>query len=49
MLFYQTFDHETYHVIHFGADIVFRALQDEWLRNLTIMRAHWQRETVVHW
>ena len=31
------------------ADIVFRALQDEWVRNLTIMRARWCAKTVVHW
>ena len=31
------------------ADIVFRALQDEWGRNLTIMRARWCAKTVVHW
>ena len=31
------------------ADIVFRTLRDEWLRNLTIMRARWRAKTVVHW
>lgn len=31
------------------ADIVFRTLQDEWVRNLTIMRARWRAKTVVHW
>ena len=31
------------------ADIVFRTLQDEWMRNLTIMRARWRTKTVVHW
>jgi hypothetical protein len=31
------------------ADIVFRALQDELVRNLTIMRARWRAKTVVHW
>ena len=31
------------------ADIVFRTLQDEWVRNLTIMRARWRAKSVVHW
>ena len=31
------------------ADIVFRTLQDEWVRNITIMRARWRAKTVVHW
>ena len=31
------------------ADIVFRALQNKWVRNLTIMRARWRAKTVVHW
>ena len=31
------------------ADIVFCTLQDEWLRDLTIMRALWRARTVVHW
>ena len=31
------------------ADIVFRTLQDEWVRNVTIMRARWRAKTVVHW
>ena len=31
------------------ADIVFRTLQDEWMRNLTIMRVRWRTKTVVHW
>jgi len=31
------------------ADIVFRVLQDEWMRNLSLMRARWRAETVVHW
>jgi hypothetical protein len=31
------------------ADIVFRTLRDQWLRNLTIMRARWCAKTVVHW
>ena len=31
------------------ADIVFRTLQDKWVRNLTIMRARWRAKTVVHW
>ena len=31
------------------ADFVFRTLRDEWLRNLTIMRARWRAKTVVHW
>ncbi len=31
------------------ADIVFRALQGEWARNLTIMRARWRAKTVIYW
>ena len=31
------------------ADIVFRTLQDEWVRNLTVMRARWRAKTVVYW
>ena len=31
------------------ADIVFRTLQDEWVRNLTIMCVRWRAKTVVHW
>ena len=31
------------------ADIVFRTLQDEWVRNLTIMRARWRAKSVVQW
>ena len=31
------------------AVIVFRTFQDEWVRNLTIMRARWRAKTVVHW
>ena len=31
------------------ADIVFRAFQNEWVRNLTIMRARWCAKTVVQW
>ena len=31
------------------ADILFRTLQDEWVCNLTIMRARWRAKSVVHW
>ena len=31
------------------ADIVFRALHGEWVRNLTIMRARWRAKTVIYW
>ena len=31
------------------ADIVSRTLQDERVRNLTIIRARWRAKTVVHW
>ena len=31
------------------AEIVFRTLQYEWVRNLTIMRARWRAKTVVNW
>ena len=31
------------------ADIVFRALQSEWIRNLTMMRSRWNAQKVIHW
>jgi len=31
------------------ADMLFRTLQDEWARNLTIMRARWRAKSVVQW